>query len=85
MIFNYLRSYFNIINIIFAVSEMGLEKVSNDYQEVLEEFIGNADKISELKSEFNDNSKSWDQRWEAFTETFKELKTTNVIQRYYLW
>ena len=64
---------------------MGLEKVSNDYQEVLEEFIGNADKISELKSEFNDNSKSWDQRWEAFTETFKELKTTNVIQRYYLW
>ena len=78
---------FNKPEFILAVAEMweeiGLERVSKDYNEVLKELTGKAGKISELKAIFNDDSKSWDNRWSSFSEGYKELKSTQKIEEYF--
>ena len=78
---------FNNPEFILAAAEMWeeirVDKVSKDYNEVLKELSGKTGKISELKSAFNDNSKSWEKRWNSFTEGYKELKSAEVIENYY--
>lgn len=78
---------FNRPEFIFAVSEMwnelGMHKISRDYEKVLEELTGKSGKISELKTVFNDESKSMDERWDSFSEGYGELKTKEKIEAYY--
>lgn len=70
-----------------AVSEMfhelEMHEVAKDYELVLQELVGKAGKINELKSALHDNSKSWEKRWNSFTEGYKELQSTEKIESYY--
>lgn len=78
---------FNRPEFIFAVSEMWNEleihKISRDYEEVLEELTGKSGKISELRAVFNDDSNSFDKRWDSFSEGYSELKSTEKIEDYF--
>ncbi len=78
---------FNRPEFIFAAAEMweeiGMKKVASDYNKVLEELSGKVGKLSELKSEFNNESSSWEKRWNSFAEGYKELKSTEKIEDYY--
>lgn len=79
--------FFNKPEFMLAAAEMwkeiGLEKISKDYSEVLKELAGKGEKLSELKSVFNDQSLSWEKRWNSFVEGKKGLKSTEVIEDYY--
>lgn len=78
---------FNRPEFILATAEMlkelGMENVSNDYNEVLRELSGKIGKIIELKSGFNDDAKTWAKRWKSFSDGREELKTTEIIENYY--
>ncbi|MFK7972838.1 MAG: DUF4375 domain-containing protein [Bacteroidia bacterium] len=78
---------FNRPEFLFAVAEMweeiGAERVAKDYAEVLKELTGKSGKISELKTAFNSETNSWEQRWESFTDGYDELESTDIIEDYY--
>ena len=78
---------FNRPQFIFAVEEMfkelGLNQLHKDYTKILEELAGKQGKILELKSQFNDQSKTWNKRWDSFAQGYKELKSTETIENYY--
>ena len=63
--------------------ELGLKKLEVDYYNVIKELTGKKSKIDELKSVFNNQSTSWNKRWNSFAEGYKELKSTEVIEKYY--
>ncbi len=63
--------------------ELEIEKLETDYNAVLNELTGKTLKIGELKSVFNDESKSWNKRWNSFADGYKELKSTEKIESYY--
>ncbi|NER15114.1 DUF4375 domain-containing protein [Leptobacterium flavescens] len=66
-----------------AWEELGIEELETDYNAVLTELTGKISKIGELKSVFNDESKSWNKRWNSFADGYKELKSTEKIEDYY--
>ena len=63
--------------------ELGLKKLEVDYYNVIKELTGKKSKIDELKSVFNNQSTSWNKRWNSFAEGYKELKSAEVIEKYY--
>lgn len=66
-----------------AWEELEIDKLKTDYNTVLNELTGKTSKIGELKSVFNDKSKSWNKRWNSFADGYKELKSTEKIEDYY--
>ncbi|WP_425639215.1 DMP19 family protein [Algoriphagus yeomjeoni] len=66
-----------------AMQETGLEKLEKDYEIVLKEFFGNFKTIQDLHSKFNDNHRDWNNRWTSFSEGYKELTSTEVIESYF--
>ncbi|WP_424004261.1 DMP19 family protein [Maribacter sp. IgM3_T14_3] len=66
-----------------AWEELEIDKLKTDYNAVLNELTGKTSKIGELKSVFNDESKSWNKRWNSFADGYKELKSTEKIEDYY--
>ena len=72
-----------IIAIAEVWKELGVENLKTDYEAVLCELTGKTTKIEELKSVFNDESKSWNKRWNSFVDGYKELKSTGKIESYY--
>jgi hypothetical protein len=78
---------FNKPEYILAVGEMwqelGLTDLASDYQAVMNELSGKTLGISQLKNIFNDESKDFDTRWNAFAAGYKELKSVEKIEDYY--
>lgn len=78
---------FNRPEFIFAVAEtfdeLEMSELKTDYEDVLKELSGKSAKISELKTIFNDESKDWNKRWKSFSDGYKELKSTEIIEEYY--
>ncbi|MCH2032338.1 MAG: DMP19 family protein [Tenacibaculum sp.] len=78
---------FNRPQFIFAAketwNELGLKKLEKDYTNVIIELSGKKRKINESKSDFLNESKSWNKRWNSFAQGYKELKTPEIIEAYY--
>lgn len=66
-----------------AWEELEIDKLKTDYNAVLTELTGKSAKIGELNSVFNDESKSWNKRWDSFADGYRELKSTEKIEDYY--
>ena len=60
-----------------------MDSLARDYEAVLHELLRSKGKITELKAKFNDNSRDWNSRWNAFVEGYNELKTAAVIEGYF--
>ena len=71
------------LSVLEVWEELKVEKLKLDYHQVLEEVVGKFDKIVELRQYFSDESHRWEQRWQAFTNGYNELKSTAVIESYY--
>jgi len=78
---------FNRPEFIIAIAEMweelGMEEIGSDYEKVLKELSGKTGKLNELNEIFNDESQSWNKRWNSFADGYKELKSTKEIEDYY--
>lgn len=66
-----------------AMHEIGVAKLAQDYQAVLEEFLGKGRTLLDLRKRFNDQKLSEAKRWEAFAEGYPELKSAEKIQKYF--
>lgn len=66
-----------------AMKTVELGKLTDDYENVLNEFFGKFNTIQELKSRFQDDNKKWDKRWDSFVEGYKELPTAEKIEQYF--
>lgn len=78
---------FNRPEFIVAVAEtweeLKITELETDYENVLKELTGKSSRISELKANFNDESRDWKKRWNSFANGYKELKSTEKIEEYY--
>ncbi len=63
--------------------ELGMDDIAKDYEAVLHEFTGKVDTIAGIKATFNNEANSWDKRFTAFAEGYKELTTAQKIESYY--
>jgi len=63
------------------IAKMG--KLASDYEKVLKEYFGKFSTTQELYSKFQNENSDWDERWNSFTEGYKELKTTETIENYF--
>lgn len=79
--------FFNKPEFAFAVletfEELKLPKLKNDYEKCLNELMGNADSYGKRKQIFNDENKSWEKRWKAFTDGYAEIKSAEKLEDYY--
>jgi len=79
--------FFNRPEFAFAVSEiweeLDMKQLQEDYQSVLKELFGKKLNLGERRMAFNDESVDWDKRWKAFSDGYKELKSTEKIEDYY--
>jgi len=66
-----------------AFQTIGADKLAKDYENVLHEYFGKFNTVQDLYVKFQDNSKEWDKRWNAFAEGYKELPTAAVIETYF--
>lgn len=66
-----------------AFKIIGAEKLSKDYEKVLHEYMGKFNTVQDLYAKFQNNSKDWDKRWNAFTDGYKELPTAAIIETYF--
>ena len=60
-----------------------MEKLSKDYEVVLNEYFGKFKTIQELNEKFQNNKTEWNKRWNSFAEGYKELKSTETIEKYF--
>lgn len=66
-----------------AFKIMGAAKLAKDYEQVLHEYFGKFDTVQDLYTKFQDNSKDWNKRWNAFAEGYKELPSAAMIEEYF--
>lgn len=66
-----------------AMKVAKLDRLTDDYENVLNEFFGKFDTIQGLKNRFRDDNKKWDKRWDSFIEGYRELPTAEKIKGYY--
>lgn len=66
-----------------AMNDLGAKQLARDYQATLEEFLGQARSLSDLRKRFNDRNLSSKKRWQAFADGYKELKTAAKIEKYF--
>jgi hypothetical protein len=60
-----------------------MDKLAKDYEIVLNEYFGKFKTIQELNARFQNNKSDWDERWNSFTEGYKELKSAEIIEDYF--
>ena len=60
-----------------------MDTLAKDYEHVLHELFGKTETIGELKKKFQDNSRKWTSRWNAFVEGYNEIKSAEVIEGYF--
>ena len=60
-----------------------MEKLSKDYEVVLNEYFGKFKTIQELNEKFQNNKTEWNKRWNSFAEGYKKLKSTETIEKYF--
>ncbi|UTD14234.1 DMP19 family protein [Tenacibaculum mesophilum] len=61
----------------------GMEKLSTDYEIVLNEYFGKFDTIQDLYSKFQNNKSDWNKRFTAFEKGYKELPSAEGIEDYF--
>ncbi len=66
-----------------AFQIIGADQLAKDYEKVLQEYFGKFNTIQDLYTKFQDNSKEWDKRWNAFAEGYKQLPTAAIIETYF--
>ena len=66
-----------------GMQEVGIEKLSQDYEKVLKEYFGKFNTIQELYSRFQNENNDWNKRWNSFAEGYKELESTEIIEDYF--
>lgn len=66
-----------------GMNATGMDKMAKDYEIVLNEYFGNFKTIQELYSKFQNNNTDWNKRWTSFTEGYKELPSTEIIEDYF--
>ena len=66
-----------------AMKSAKMDKLSADYENVLNEYFGKFKTIQELNKQFQDDNKNWDKRWNSFAEGYKELESTFEIEDYF--
>ena len=66
-----------------SMQEVGIEKLAEDYEIVLKEYFGKFNTIQELYSKFQKDNTDWNKRWNSFTEGYKELQSTEIIDDYF--
>lgn len=62
---------------------IGTEQLATDYEKVLEEFEHKFDSIQVFYNQFQDTSKKWEERWDAFNKGYNELSSTKIIEQYF--
>ncbi|WP_417369367.1 DMP19 family protein [Flavobacterium beibuense] len=70
-------------SVLEAFDELKLNKLKNDYEKCLNEFIGASDSYLKRKEVFNDISINWDQRWDAFKSGENEIKSADILEDYF--
>ncbi|MCF6403053.1 DUF4375 domain-containing protein [Chitinophaga filiformis] len=79
--------FFNRPEFSFAVlesfRELQLETLARDYAACLDELTNTADSYNKRKERFNNEGKSWEQRWQAFREGYGEMKAAAKIEAYF--
>jgi len=66
-----------------AMNEIGAKNLARDYQATLEEFMGKARSLSDLRKRFDDKNLNSEKQWQAFAEGYQELTTAKTIQKYF--
>jgi len=66
-----------------GMQETGMSKLTKDYETVLNEYFGKFKTIQELYSRFQNKNNDWNKRWNSFTEGYKELSSTKIIEDYF--
>jgi hypothetical protein len=79
--------FFNKPEFCFAVlesfKELKLDKLSRDYENCLNEFIGSVDSYAKRKTVFNESTNSWEERFKAFSVGYDDFKSGKKIEAYY--
>jgi len=71
---------------IIALESMKITKMDNlakDYEIVLNEYFGTFKTVQDLNAKFQNNKSEWNERWNSFAEGYKELKSTEIIEKYF--
>ena len=66
-----------------AMKSAKMEKLSSDYEAVLNEFFGKFETIKELNEKFQDENTTWDKRWNSFIDGYNELPSSATIENYF--
>jgi hypothetical protein len=66
-----------------GMQEVGIEKLAQNYEIVLQEYFGKFNTIQELYSRFQNENNDWNKRWNSFAEGYKELQSTEIIEDYF--
>ena len=66
-----------------AMHEIGLPQLAADYQRTLEEVVGKARSLAELKKRFASKKLTSAERWTAFAEGYDQLESPAKIQGYF--
>ena len=62
---------------------IGIDQLASDYEKVLQEFIKKFDSIQVFYNQFQDTSKKWEERWDAFNKGYVELPSAKIIEKYF--
>lgn len=62
---------------------IGADQLSTDYEKVLKEFEKKFDSIQVFYNQFQDTSKKWEERWDAFNKGYTELPSAKIIEKYF--
>jgi hypothetical protein len=66
-----------------SMEEIGESTLASDYKATLEELLGKAKTISEIRRKADDSNINTQKRWEAFAEGYREVASARKIEKYF--
>jgi hypothetical protein len=66
-----------------AMEEIGESTLASDYKATLEELLGKAKTISEIRQKADDSNINTQKRWQAFAEGYREIASARKIEKYF--
>lgn len=65
------------------MEEVGETRLASDYRATLEELLGKAKTVSEIRRKAYDSELNTQERWQAFAEGYRVVSSARRIEKYF--